>query len=301
MIKPSQRLGLEAIETKGWWLAHRWLVLRRLSQLSIMGLFLAGPLAGVWIIKGNLASSLLLDTVPMMEPHLFLQMLFAGHHFTVNAALIGAGIVTLFYFLVGARTYCSWVCPVNIVTDAAHWLRGYLGIKQGITITRKTRYWVLGMTLMLSLVTGSLAYEMINPVSILHRGLIYGFGFGWSIILAVFLFDLFSSKRGWCSHLCPMGALYSMIGKFSPLRVRGDKRAQCDQCNECYLICPEPQVLVPVLREADKGIGPVIDAGACTNCGRCIDICAEDVFKFGFGYASANPAITLNKPNAQKA
>jgi ferredoxin-type protein NapH len=142
---------------------------------------------------------------------------------------------------------------------------------------------------------------MINPVSILHRGLIYGFGFGWIIILAVFLFDLFSSKRGWCSHLCPMGALYSVIGKFSPIRVRGDKRAQCDQCNECYLICPEPQVLVPVLREADKGIGPVIEAGACTNCGRCIDICAEDVFKFGFRYASAKSAITLNKPNAQKA
>lgn len=298
MAAPAPPIGLEAIETKGWWLAHKWLVLRRLSQLSILSLFLLGPMFDVWLIKGNLASSLLLDTVPMMEPHLFLQMLFAGHVFTVNTALIGAGIVTLFYFLVGGRVYCAWVCPVNIVTDAAHWLRNKFGIKQGTAIPRKTRYWILGMTLILSALTGSLAYEIINPVSILHRGLIYGFGMGWILILSIFLFDLLSSKRGWCSHLCPMGALYSVIGKFSPLRVRGDKRAQCDQCNECYLVCPEPQVLVPVLRGAEKGIGPVIDAGACTNCGRCIDICAEDVFKFGLRYGrSANKTFVI-KQNA---
>ena len=30
-----------------------------------------------------------------------------------------------------------------------------------------------------------------------------------------------------------------------------------------------------------KGIGPVILAGECTNCGRCIDICSVEVFHFG--------------------
>lgn len=290
MAMPSQTIGLEAVQTKGWWLAHRWLVLRRVSQFSIMALFLMGPVFNVWLIKGNLASSLLFDSLPMMEPHLFLQMWLAGHNFSVNTALIGVGVVSAFYFLVGGRVYCAWVCPVNVVTDAAHWLRNKLGIKQGIAIRRNTRYWALGMTLVLSFISGSLAYEVINPVSMLHRGLIYGFGFGAITVLAIFLFDLFSSKRGWCSHLCPMGALYSLLGKFSPLKVRGDKRAQCDQCNECYLVCPEPQVLIPVLRGKDKGIGPVIDSGACTNCGRCIDICAEDVFHFGLRYRKTDAA-----------
>lgn len=291
-----QSLGQEAVEKKGWWLAYRWLILRRFSQFSIMALFLAGPLADLWLIKGNLASSLLLDKVPMMEPHLFLQMLAAGHRFPVDAALIGVAVVSLFYFLVGGRVYCSWVCPVNVVTDAAHWLREKFKIRQGVSVSRQARYWVLGMTLVLSLLTGTLAFEAINPVSMLHRGLIFGFGMGWIIVLAIFLFDLFSSKRGWCSHICPMGALYSLIGKYSPVRVRGDKRAQCDQCNECYIICPEPQVLVPVLRGIDKGTGPVIDAGACTNCGRCIDICAEDVFSFGLRYGADKEPHKLIHP-----
>ena len=37
--------------------------MRRLSQLSILALFLVGPLAGVWVVKGNLASSLTLDVL----------------------------------------------------------------------------------------------------------------------------------------------------------------------------------------------------------------------------------------------
>ena len=28
------------------------------------------------------------------------------------------------------------------------------------------------------------------------------------------------------------------------------------------------------------GAGPVITAPECTNCGRCIDVCGPDVFRF---------------------
>ena len=36
---------------------------------------------------------------------------------------VGAAIVIALYLLVGGRAYCSWVCPMNLVTDAAAWLR----------------------------------------------------------------------------------------------------------------------------------------------------------------------------------
>ncbi len=278
------RIGAEAIETKGWWLAHKWLLLRRLSQVSVLGLFLLGPLAGIWIIKGNLSSSLLLDTVPMTDPMVFLQMLAAGYVSMESTAIIGAAVVFLFYFVVGGRVYCSWVCPVNIVTDFAFWLREKLNIRATSHVSRNTRYWMLAMVLALAFATGSMAYELVNPVSMLHRGLIFGMGMGWFIVLAVFLFDLFVSRRGWCSHVCPMGALFGIIGSHSPIRVRADARDHCDDCKECYLVCPEPQVINPALKGADKGRGPVILSGACTNCGRCIDICAEDVFSFGLRY-----------------
>jgi ferredoxin-type protein NapH len=49
---------------------------------------------------------------------------------------------------------------------------------------------------------------------------------------------------------------------------------------DCFAVCPEPQVIPPALKGADKGTGPVILAANCTACGRCIDVCAKDVFAF---------------------
>lgn len=40
-------LGAEAIRKKGWWQAYKWLILRRLSQIGILLLFLLGPWAGI--------------------------------------------------------------------------------------------------------------------------------------------------------------------------------------------------------------------------------------------------------------
>ncbi|STY60118.1 quinol dehydrogenase membrane component [Mannheimia haemolytica] len=51
------------------------LILRRLSQLSIILMFLSGPLWNVWILKGNYSGSLLLDTVPMTDPLMTAEVL----------------------------------------------------------------------------------------------------------------------------------------------------------------------------------------------------------------------------------
>lgn len=274
-------LGKDAIAAKGFWGAHKWLLLRRLSQIGILVLFLLGPWFGLWVIKGNLSSSLLLETVPMTDPLLYLQMLVVGAGLPLATALTGALIVLAFYLLVGGRAYCAWVCPVNMVTDAANWLRERLRIKPSSRVSRNARYWLLGVVLVLSWVTGTLAYELVNPVSMMHRGIIYGMGLAWVVIVAVFLFDLFVATRGWCSHLCPMGAFYGLVGTVSPVRVRADQRERCDDCMECYAVCPEPQVIRPALKGAERGQGPVIQSGDCTNCGRCIDICPKDCFNFG--------------------
>lgn len=277
----ANNIGREAVEKKGWLVAHKWLLLRRISQLAILVLFLLGPLAGIWWIKGNLSASLFLDTIPMTDPFVFMQSLLAGHVETVSTAVTGALIIVAFYLLVGGRAFCSWVCPMNPVTDLAAWLRNRLVIRQTINLSRSFRFWLLAAVLVMAFASGSLAWELINPVSMLHRGLIFGMGFGWIVLVSVFIFDLFVAKRGWCSHLCPQGALYGVLGYLSPVRVRADNRAACDDCKECYLVCPEPQVITPALKGGVQGLGPVISSGACTNCGRCIDVCAEDVFRFG--------------------
>ncbi|MBW7901368.1 MAG: quinol dehydrogenase ferredoxin subunit NapH [Rhodocyclaceae bacterium] len=284
----NTRVGSDAVAAKGWLRAHKWLLLRRATQFAILGLFLLGPLAGVWIVKGNLAYSYTLDILPLTDPYVALQSAMTGH-LPETLGIVGVVIVAVFYFLVGGRAYCSWVCPVNVVTDTAGWLRRRLGIKGSAHLARETRYWVLAMTLIGSAVTGVVLWELINPVSMLHRGLIFGMGFAWAIVLAVFLFDLFIMSRGWCGRLCPVGAFYSLLGRFSPLRVSTPQRAACNDCMDCFEVCPEPQVIRPALKGAAGGAGPVILAAACTNCGRCIDVCAKDVFRFGARFDNAPP------------
>jgi ferredoxin-type protein NapH len=287
-VAKKPRPGVEATQTKGFLKAHQWLILRRLSQFSILGLFLLGPLAGIWVVKGNLAYSETLEVLPLTDPHVLLQAVLAGVVPHLDA-VIGVAIVVAVYLVVGGRVYCSWVCPVNLITDLACCTRRVLDIRSSTQISRNTRYWMLGVTLVLPLVTGSIVWELVNPVSMMFRGIVFGLGMAWVILLGVFLFDVFVSKEGWCGRVCPVGAFYSLLGNKSLVRVVADDRDKCDDCMDCFEVCPEQQVIRPALKGADKGIGPVILSGNCTNCGRCIDVCAEDVFHFGTRFANEKP------------
>ncbi|MDV4169623.1 quinol dehydrogenase ferredoxin subunit NapH [Rhodovulum sp. FJ3] len=270
--------GQEAIAAKGWFGAHKWLLARRASQLFFLTIFLVGPWFGWRIVDGTLAGSRTLNVLPLTDPFVAAQGIVAGH-WPELTALIGALIVLTTYALIGGRMYCSWVCPINPVTDAAHWLHAKFDIPKGWQPKRHTRLWLLGTVLVVSALSGTIAWEVINPITMLHRGLVFGMGAAWGVVIAVFLFDLFVSRRGWCGHLCPVGAFYGLLGKRSLLRVSASKRAACDDCMDCFAVCPEMQVITPALRgKGDET--PLILSPDCTNCGRCIDVCSVDVFTF---------------------
>lgn len=270
--------GQEAAARKGWLRARKWLLLRRASQLSILGLFLLGPLAGIWIVQGSFSASMTLKVLPLTDPLATLQSLIAGHAIPMTTFL-GTMVVAVFYLLVGGRVYCSWACPVNMVTDAAAWLNRKLDQAKGLGISTTIRYWLLGFILLAAGLTGSIVWEWLNPVTILQRGLLFGLGLGWIVIAAVFIFDLLVVRRGWCGHLCPVGALYSLLGFFSLLRVKAAGRGRCTDCMDCFAVCPEPHVIRPALKGAEDSPTAIL-SGNCTNCGRCVDICPEDVFQF---------------------
>lgn len=273
----------------------KWLLARRAVQIGLLALFLSGPLLQVWIVKGTLASSLTLGVLPLTDPLMAVQSLLAGHRLE-KAALIGAGIVAVLYALLGGRAYCSWVCPVNLITDFAAWIRARLGLKEGLGLDRRLRLWLLAGVLAGSAVTGTIVWELVNPITILHRALvtgsILGGGAGMLVVAAIFLFDLGVSANGWCGHLCPVGAFYGLLGGKSVVRVRADNRAACDDCMDCFRVCPERQVIAPALRGQAKNIGPVILSGDCTNCGRCIDVCRKQVFRFGTRFDNRSPSAT---------
>ncbi|KIE22555.1 quinol dehydrogenase [Vibrio sinaloensis] len=265
--------GKDAIITLGWWQAHRFLLLRRLCQLTIVALFMAGPTLGV--LKGNLSSSNLFDVIPMSDPLIVLQTLAAGH-LPEMTALMGVAIVVIFYALISPRAFCGWVCPMNMVTDLAAFLRRKLNIKTSYRWSPQLRYWLIPVLLIGSAVSGSVLWAWIDPVAALHRGLVFGFGASWVLVGLVFVLDLLLVEHGWCGHLCPLGATYGVIGRKSLLRVAAVRREDCTKCMDCYYVCPEPEVLRQPLKEGDKR---VLDQN-CISCGRCIDVCAEKVFEF---------------------
>lgn len=271
--------GLEARRRHGALTASRWLIARRLTQLGIFLLFASGPWLGIWIAKGTLASSMTLDVLPLTDPLMLLQSLLAWHR-PETLALVGAAIVVAVYLVVGGRLYCSWVCPINPVTDLAAWTRRKLGIEANWKVKPAARLWVLGAVLLASAVTGTVAFELINPITTVYRGLLFGASWGLLSIVAIFLFDVFVARNGWCGHVCPVGAFYGLLNRNAVLRVSASGRTRCDDCMDCYAVCPEMHVIAPALKGERTGTGPVILAADCTACGRCIDVCPEQVFRF---------------------
>ena len=270
----------------GW----RYLILRRTVQIGVLLMFFGTlhwgwQIAGTPLLRGNLSASEFVGVIPMADPFAVLQQLVSGHMLQTTV-LLGAAILLVFYVVAG-RVFCGWVCPMNMVTDLAGWLRSKLKLNDLFRLSRSTRYWILGMALVLSAVLGVAAFEWVSPISMLHRELIYGVGMGLTAALGIFVFDLLILKHGWCGHLCPLGAFYGLLGKRALLRVRFDERS-CTHCGECARVCPEPQVL-NLKQAAEHGM---VTAGACTNCARCIPICPENSLDFALRW-NAQPAADL--------
>lgn len=282
-IKPDAMASVEKVHNlslaaRMW--SWRYIVLRRFSQLGILLMFF-GTAHWAWeypkktpLLTGNLSASKLIGLIPMTDPLAALQIFLTGHVLT-KETLTGVAVVFGFYLLLGGRVFCAWVCPVNMVTDLAGWLRNKLEIKAIIHIPRTVRYFVLAAALVLSAVTGVAAFEWVSPVGMMHREIIFGLGFGFLALLSIFLFDLLILKNGWCGHLCPLGAFWSLVGKLGLVRVRFDKNT-CTHCGECAKVCPEPQVL-NLKKLAEQGL---VASGECSNCGRCTALCPEDSLAF---------------------
>jgi ferredoxin-type protein NapH len=270
---------------KTLWNNYRYLFMRRFTQISLLVLYFGANAWGWTLLMGNLSSSNILGIIPMSDPYAALQMLAAGAVLATDL-LVGVGVVTLLYFVIGGRAFCSWVCPINMITDSANFLRRKLGIDriQGVKqpASRKLRYWILALSLIISYIMGVTAFEFISPISMVHRGIVFGLGFGWAAMLIIFLFDLFILKNGWCGHICPLGGFYSLLGKFSLLRVHHIQE-NCTLCMKCKEVCPEHHVLHMI----GKKTMPVL-SGECTNCARCIEVCDDEALEFSIRKLAQN-------------
>jgi ferredoxin-type protein NapH len=269
----------------------RYTLARRIVQFGVLLAFFGTAhwgwsLAGQPLAAGNLSAAKIAGAIPMADPFAVLQML-AARHWLATEALVGAAVVLVLYALIGGRTFCGWVCPMNVVTDAAEWARNRLGLRADLLrVTPAVRYVALVLALALSAVAGIAAFEWVSPIAMLHRELVFGAGLGLTAALGVFAFDFAIVRRGWCGHVCPLGAFWALAGRGGQLAVRYDA-ASCTRCGDCVKACPEPRVINFQALEATGRIAP----GECLNCGKCIAVCPESSLRFGLRAAKTIPDI----------
>lgn len=253
----------------------KWTIARRCVQLAVVAL-LVSPVAGLAIFRGNLAAADLLG-IPLADPLAFLQVLLGARVFVLSYFL-SALLVVGFYVVLGGRSFCGWVCPVGLLTELADGLRKRLGTGQFV-LPLVTNRWMLALVLVVAALTSVPLFELLSPIGIVGRAIVFGSLLPFVMVVAILLMEVVVARRVWCRSICPLGGLYALAGRYSPLRV-GFVADRCTHCNDCLKVCPVEEVLAPPLETAV----PQVIAGDCTRCMACLDVCPATALKTDFGY-----------------
>lgn len=207
------------------------------------------------------------------------------------------------------RVYCSWVCPMGLLSALARRLRSllvYLELEPlSLELARSDKYVVLGLGLLFALLTGLPLLHHLYPPAIVGREShalfsawfdraeedLYGvpwnaLGGGALFLGVVLLIEAAVAPGFWCRSLCPGGALYSLLGRFRVLRVKR-QAAACIDCGRCDYACP-------------MALKPMSDRTGmeCDNCGDCIDVCPTPSLSFKVTLSAALLLFLFAAPEA---
>jgi ferredoxin-type protein NapH len=258
---------------------HRWRNRRWITLILVNLLFVVSYWFDVQLVEGAMTASRVLG-FHFADLNSALQVMLAYKHLVLNL-IIGTLTVLLLWWLLGGRSFCSWVCPYHLLAEWAEWIHLRLAARKwvrDVRFHRSVRALLYGVFVVLTLVSGYTIFETISPTGIVSRALIYGPGLALLWVLALLLFEIFVSRRAWCRYLCPIGITYGLVGITSPVRVRYNMEA-CHHEGECRKVCLVPHVLDITIKGRSPGV-QVDVAADCTRCGLCVDVCPTDSLSF---------------------
>ncbi len=275
----ARRKKLIAEERESNYRSHFWRNWRWVSIIVVNLLFVLSYRADVQLVEGALTASRFVG-FHMADLNSALQVMLAYKHLLINL-VIGTGTVLFAWWLLGGRSFCSWVCPYHLFAEIAEMLHLKLagrGLVSDHTLHRGTRTTLYVIFVVLALATGYTVFEFISPVGILSRAFIYGASLALIWVLALMLIEIFYSRRFWCRYVCPIGLTYGLVGAFSPVKIVYNLEP-CLHEGKCRQVCMVPHVLsMTRIGYADD---VKIDIGAdCTRCGMCVEVCPTKALSF---------------------
>lgn len=241
-------------------IGSRITVVRRLVQWASLGLLLVPLLwPGNQIWFGTYISSAFLG-VALTDPLAALEVALAGR--SLWWPLLWSVLPLAAVALVAGRVFCAWVCPLNTVLELA-------GAVRQCSATKITNTWwpyrVLAMFLVVAATVGMPLFTIISPIGIISRSVVFGVGAEAAFIGALIAAEWLVGRKAWCRFVCPVGALYGIIGYKRGLVIEVDAR-RCSQCGKCDAACS--------MGVKAGGTG-TLDRLGCTNCGDCIAACPD--------------------------
>lgn len=217
----------------------------------------------------------------------------------VPAILVGAaGWIVLWVLLTLSfgRIYCSTVCPMGTLQDAAAWL----GVKSKPTSKKRYQYHpsvnakrlpipiIVGVCLFLGF---SIVVEYTDPFYIYSR-MVYVFMHVFSIAIGsifaalIVLFGVsgvaFMRGRLICNTICPIGGLLGLLSR-NPIYRVDINTDKCIHCGKCEDVCKSECINLHTC---------VVDNTRCVMCQNCTAICPNDAIVVRRGkYKLATPLM----------
>ena len=200
---------------------------------------------------------------------------------TLGACLFWLGVTLLL-----GRVYCSSVCPLGTVQDAAAWLSKRLrshgrGTYRFVPADNRLRYLVL--LLVAVSVTDDNRYvaslsdpymvfrNVIDYLCFIPQGLQMFLGFvGAAVVMAAVTFLAWRGGRTFCNTVCPVGTVLGTVSKVSVFHFEIDPDL-CISCGRCEQECKAACV---------NSVEHTIDGSRCVMCANCAAVCPAQAIRF---------------------